>query len=733
MAKKRPRKSIGKQKRLVGLFFILFFLSLQLSQHAKAQADSYTPTTQSPTLLYNEARTVYLGNLERQANGVPPLRWNTQLTHAARWFSWDSVENRPIGFCGHEDSQGNDFSYRTDNWGYLGFAGAENAFCGYVSPEYAIQGWMNSAGHRTNLLNSSYREIGMGYYRRDSDGRGYLTQDFGRDKVYAPVVIENEALATTDPNVSLYIYDRQESSGFAGFSAATQMMVSDNPYFNNASWEAFNNTKAWSLENNIGWQDVYVKTRDAFGRTMTVSDTIYFGTEASLPTEEIGTGEQLSTTSSNVTLYELDGGSLSNVQFSLGWLADNSYSTFSKLWGNGNLVNDAAALGGTAYRLYPGAGESAAWVYDTSFVPNVPMVAYFRLKVNDNASTAEVARLAVEGGQTDYGPISLKGTDFDAPNQYQEFALNFTFDATQDDQFLIFRFWRSGTADLYVDAVSIFTMPQAVAPTLTWSVPGNNYRGQGVWVRYTEDDQFSAISEGITVEPEAANVQSILRTDADHTYATSVDFTVSFSEPVTGVDSGDFLLTSGGDVSGASITDVNGEDDVYTVSVATGTGSGTLRLDLSDNDSIQDAGSKPLGGVGEHNGDYTAGESYTLEKGHDSFYFPENFNVSIYTHNATTTAATSNPTDPALPVECGVSGRGQATVWYKYTPQSDTAISIDTLASTYDTFIAVWEGTSLETLEIRACNNNASSATTRSQVGLQVFDGHSYYIEIGQP
>ncbi len=58
----------------------------------------YDPTVQTQMLLYNEARTVYLGNLARRDNGVPPLRWNRQLTYAARWFSWDSTENRPAGF-----------------------------------------------------------------------------------------------------------------------------------------------------------------------------------------------------------------------------------------------------------------------------------------------------------------------------------------------------------------------------------------------------------------------------------------------------------------------------------------------------------------------------------------------------------------------------------------------------------------------------------------------------------
>lgn len=137
-------------------------------------------------------------------------------------------------------------------------------------------------------------------------------------------------------------------------------------------------------------------------------------------------------------------------------------------------------------------------MYDTAFIKYTPFTAYFRLKVNDNLSSNEVARIEVQGGPAIYGPLSLKGTDFTTSNQYQEFALNFTFNPTTNDPFLIFKFWRSGNADVYVDAVSIFSAPQAITSPLTWSVPGSNYRGQGVWVRYTNGTQFSDITEGVT-------------------------------------------------------------------------------------------------------------------------------------------------------------------------------------------------------------------------------------------
>ncbi len=108
-------------------------------------------------------------------------------------------------------------------------------------------------------------------------------------------------------------------------------------------------------------------------------------------------------------------------------------------------------------------------------------------------------------------------------------------------------------------------------------------------------------------------VSSIVRAGASPTAAAAVDFTVTFSEAVTGVDETDFAVTPSG-VSGAGVSGVVGSGDTYTVTVNTGTGNGTLRLDLIDDDSIQDTASLPLGGTGSGNGNFTTGQMYSIIK-----------------------------------------------------------------------------------------------------------------------
>jgi photosystem II stability/assembly factor-like uncharacterized protein len=108
-------------------------------------------------------------------------------------------------------------------------------------------------------------------------------------------------------------------------------------------------------------------------------------------------------------------------------------------------------------------------------------------------------------------------------------------------------------------------------------------------------------------------ITSIARKDANYTNASVVNFTVTFTEPVSGVDKGDFKLMING-VSGASIGTVSGSGAVYTVSVNTGSGNGAIRLDALDNNTILDANGDPFGGIGSGNGGFSAGETYQIDK-----------------------------------------------------------------------------------------------------------------------
>jgi hypothetical protein len=113
----------------------------------------------------------------------------------------------------------------------------------------------------------------------------------------------------------------------------------------------------------------------------------------------------------------------------------------------------------------------------------------------------------------------------------------------------------------------------------------------------------------VTYDVTAPGVASISRADPNPTGAASVQFIVTFSEAVTGVDAGDFSLATTGSIAGANVTGVSGSGSVYTVNVSTGTGSGTLRLDVPGTATIADPAGNGLSGL-----PYTGGQAYDVDK-----------------------------------------------------------------------------------------------------------------------
>lgn len=466
-------------------WFVLFLILLGLGGIVAAAAaqSGYTPVSQSEALARQEGAVVYLTNRERAARGIPPLRWNWQLTQSARWFAADKAA-APNCADAHRDTLGNFPDVRARAFGYPGSAGAENVWCVYVPPEQAVEGWLKSnTGHADQLLNPDHREVGIGY---NQNGEGWLAQDFGSDNSFAPLILENESLSTSAQRVNLYLYDRPAEDFFTALQPAVSMQISEDACFNNTAVQPYQSQSTFNLSSGEGWKRVYARTRDAYGRSLTLDDSIYLGSlPAGLPLGE----EHFSTSRPTVTLYGLDAQGRSHLQLSLGWLGD-AFKT-----GKNNLlpqIADPAALNGKAVLLphnrNDGSDPNMAWVWTTSFFTQQPMVAYFRLKVN-SLPEGEAARLSVTAGTFQSGEVILRSSDFPSTNTYIEVPLSFTFTPDQNNPFLIFKIRRTGSAEVSIDTVTIFTAPQRFnGSPFVWQVPGGAYRGQGVWVRFSGAD-----------------------------------------------------------------------------------------------------------------------------------------------------------------------------------------------------------------------------------------------------
>ncbi|GAE26467.1 hypothetical protein JCM9140_2536 [Halalkalibacter wakoensis JCM 9140] len=120
-----------------------------------------------------ETKVVELTNVERRKHGLRELQADTELAKVARVKSQDMRENN---YFAHESpTYGSPFDMMRE-FGITYRAAAENIAMGYRAPEQVVEGWMNSPGHRANILNGDLTHIGVGY---DSDGH-YWTQMFIR-------------------------------------------------------------------------------------------------------------------------------------------------------------------------------------------------------------------------------------------------------------------------------------------------------------------------------------------------------------------------------------------------------------------------------------------------------------------------------------------------------------------------------------------------------------------------
>ena len=116
-------------------------------------------------------------NAARAAAGVPPLRASASLTNAA---SWQSQVLARAGYLDHVSPDGSTLIDRLTRVRWRGTAAGEDLAVA-SRPTEAVAMWLESPGHRANLLSPTFRTVGLGLVRGTWNGRGalYVTADFG--------------------------------------------------------------------------------------------------------------------------------------------------------------------------------------------------------------------------------------------------------------------------------------------------------------------------------------------------------------------------------------------------------------------------------------------------------------------------------------------------------------------------------------------------------------------------
>lgn len=137
-------------------------------------SDTQKPEINVPdenTLSY-AAQIVNLVNAERAKAGLPALTMDANITAAANVRAKEIKQS-----FSHTRPNGSSFSSALKEQGVSFRGSGENIAWGQKSPEQVMNGWMNSDGHRANILNKNFKNIGVGYYQ-DENGVNHWVQLF---------------------------------------------------------------------------------------------------------------------------------------------------------------------------------------------------------------------------------------------------------------------------------------------------------------------------------------------------------------------------------------------------------------------------------------------------------------------------------------------------------------------------------------------------------------------------
>ena len=118
---------------------------------------------------------VKLTNTERTTRNLQPLMVNDKLMKAAQDYAELMATKQVLS---HNIVS---LTKRLDRVGYQWSMAGENIAMGYSDADSVVKGWMHSPGHRSNILNKGYKDIGVGV-AADKNGRKYHCQIFGESR-----------------------------------------------------------------------------------------------------------------------------------------------------------------------------------------------------------------------------------------------------------------------------------------------------------------------------------------------------------------------------------------------------------------------------------------------------------------------------------------------------------------------------------------------------------------------
>jgi uncharacterized protein YkwD len=152
-------------------------LALVLAAAPPVAASGLPESGPAATIARVERTIVHCTNRERVVRGLPALRRNPVLRHAAKYHAQNMLR---YGFFRHDDVFGQSPVDRVERFGHRGTFRwiGENIAVGNWSARDTCRAWMASAEHRSNILNAHFTMVGVGF-ARSGGGPTYYVEDFG--------------------------------------------------------------------------------------------------------------------------------------------------------------------------------------------------------------------------------------------------------------------------------------------------------------------------------------------------------------------------------------------------------------------------------------------------------------------------------------------------------------------------------------------------------------------------
>lgn len=157
--------------------------TVQPSRHLAEACPNANVAAASAPRQTMRAAVLCLVDQQRAGRGLPPLRQSAELNRSAQGWSDEMVASDVF-------SHGSDFAARISVAGYDWAAAGENIATGLATPRAVVRAWMASPGHCQNILNPTYRNLGVGVNGRPvagaASGPATWTEDFGLKMFQSP-------------------------------------------------------------------------------------------------------------------------------------------------------------------------------------------------------------------------------------------------------------------------------------------------------------------------------------------------------------------------------------------------------------------------------------------------------------------------------------------------------------------------------------------------------------------